>query len=230
MAGFLVKEVCALPSSSVLLLILRQALRRAYLQQSNFRQFLQALAGVVLFGTPHSTSEDTESWQSSVLLEQVGLISKSKKRKTLDPGDIEKFARFSLRFEQASVIAPILSIYETQPTKVKGPLWSVKRGPVRSLLVLFASGDRPNRKCRGWSGDSSTNRRQPSHFTGKGFVATNSRHEELMALDTDHKNLCNVDIRGVGFNMMTRFLTTVLEDARLMIARGSPTCEYVLDK
>ncbi|KAL8708967.1 MAG: hypothetical protein Q9225_007521 [Loekoesia sp. 1 TL-2023] len=166
-------------------------LRRAYEQQFNFRHFLQALAGVVLFGTPHSTSENIDSWQSPALLVQTGIISR--KKKFLDTDDVERFAKFSLQFEQASVIAPILSVYETQPSKVKGPLWSVKK-------VL------------------------PVQLTGKNFVATHSRHEELLALDTDHKNLCNVDTTSVGFTTINRFLTTVLEDTRLRIVRGSPIC------
>ncbi|KAL8833097.1 MAG: hypothetical protein Q9170_004506 [Blastenia crenularia] len=165
------------------------ALRRAYQQQLNFRQFLLALAGVIFFGTPHSTSEDIESWQNPALLVQAGLLSK--KKKYFDPNEIEKFARFSLRFEQACVVAPILSIYETQPTKIKSPLWSVKKN-------------------------------LPVQLTGRDFVATKSRHEEFMALDTDHKNLCNIDVSSAGFNVVTTFLTTVVEDTRLKIIRGSP--------
>ncbi|KAL8731036.1 MAG: hypothetical protein Q9166_003687 [cf. Caloplaca sp. 2 TL-2023] len=120
--------------------IVKEALRRAYQQQYNFRHFLQALAGVVLFGTPHSTSEEIKSWQSPALLEQSGIISK--KKKSLDPDDIERFAKFSLQFEQANVIAPILSIYETQPTKVKTPLWSVKKVPVSGRIASPAAEQR----------------------------------------------------------------------------------------
>ncbi|KAL8963647.1 MAG: hypothetical protein Q9193_000116 [Seirophora villosa] len=104
-----------------------RALRRAYQRDHNFRRLLQALAGVILFGTPHSTSDNVESWDSPALLVQIGLISK--KKRSLDPSDIEKFARFSREFEQASVLAPILSVYETQSTKVKSPRWFVKKAP-----------------------------------------------------------------------------------------------------
>ena len=99
-----------------------EALCRAYQQQYNFRHFLQALAGVLLIGTPHSTTEHVENWPSTALLLQTGLLSK--KKKSLDPGDVEKFSKFSLQFEQANVRAPILSIFEKHPSKIKTSVMS----------------------------------------------------------------------------------------------------------
>ena len=79
----------------------------------------------MLLGTPHSASEDTKSWHSPALLLQTGTVSK--KKDSIDQKDVEKFAKFCLEFEQANILTPILSIYESQPTKVKTSLVSTKK-------------------------------------------------------------------------------------------------------
>jgi hypothetical protein len=89
----------------------------------------------VLFGTPHSTSEDIEKWQSTTLLLQAGL--KSKKKRSVDVEAIERFAHFSLEFEQANVLAPILFVFETQPSKIKVPVVSAKKVLVSWWTPLF---------------------------------------------------------------------------------------------
>lgn len=123
-----------------------KALRRAYQQQFNFRNFLQALAAIILIGTPHSTSEDIDSWQSATLLVQSGLITK--KKKSLDPGDIEKFAKFSLQFEEANVLAPILSVFETQPSRIKTHVMSAyKKVFVSKFPTPASTSPQPTIEC-----------------------------------------------------------------------------------
>ena len=56
-------------------------------------------------------------------------------------------------------------------------------------------------------------------------MTTNARQEELLALDSQHKDLCNVDTSSTGFKAILSFLTAVLEDTRLRIVRGSPECK-----
>ena len=92
---------------------------------------LQALAGVILLGTPHSTSEDTKSWQSKALLLQIGIVSK--KKDSVDQKDVEGFTGFSLDFEKGNIVTPILSVYDIQPKKIKTSLLSTKKLHVSDL-------------------------------------------------------------------------------------------------
>jgi hypothetical protein len=97
---------------------------------AQFRHVLQSLAGVILLGTPHSTAEDDQTWQNAALAMKTGIITK--KKRYIDTGDSAKLAQSSIRFEQAAVSVPILSIYEIQETKVRTSLVSSLK-----LLVSF---------------------------------------------------------------------------------------------
>ena len=66
---------------------------------------------------------------------QTGIVSK--KKDSTDQEDVEKFAKFSLDFEKAHILTPILSVYETQPTKVKTSLMSTKKQHVSDLYYYF---------------------------------------------------------------------------------------------
>ena len=61
-------------------------------------------------------------------------------------------------------------------------------------------------------------------LTGEDCVAIRCCNEELLALEIDHKNLCNDN----GFENITEFLETKLEDSRLRILKGSPDCKVVM--
>lgn len=60
-----------------------------------------------------------------MLLLQTGVITK--KKDSIDQGDVEKFARFSLDFEKANILTPILSAFEIQPTRVRISRLSTKK-------------------------------------------------------------------------------------------------------
>ena len=62
-------------------------------------------------------------------------------------------------------------------------------------------------------------------LTSERFVTTNARQEELLALDSQHNTLCNIDIASTEFLTIVDFLTGALEDTRLRIVRGSPECK-----
>lgn len=89
----------------------------AYARKLNFRAFLQALAGVILLGTPHSTSEGEDTWENAAWMVQGD--SWKKKKHPIYPEDVKLLATSSLHFEQARASVPILSAYETQKSKVK---------------------------------------------------------------------------------------------------------------
>lgn len=92
---------------------------------------------MILFGTPHSTSEDINTWESTALLLQSGLLSKRKGQ--IDKENVERFAKFSLEFEQARIPTPILSVYELHPTKVKTSLVSSRKIHVSTLTFYRIS-------------------------------------------------------------------------------------------
>lgn len=50
-------------------------------------------------------------------------------------------------------------------------------------------------------------------------MTTDARQRKLLALDFQHKNICNIDTTSTGH---VNSLTPFLEDARLRILRGSP--------
>ncbi|KAF2969761.1 hypothetical protein GQX73_g3870 [Xylaria multiplex] len=162
-----------------------RALSLAY--QEGYRTLLRALAGVVFLGTPHSKAEDRGKWQNASL----AVAKASRKIRSMSDEDLAALARSSLRFEQASVGVPILSIHETKETKVKlFKLWSKK--------ILITTAD---------------------------FVKTESHFEEVLALDSDHNNLCNVDVETAQFQVICRFVEVSIEDSRLRVSQGSPNFE-----
>lgn len=57
------------------------------------------------------------------------------------------------------------------------------------------------------------------------FVRTGSVNEEILGIDTDHMNLCNIKVNTEWFPKICEFISTVLEDARFRIVKGSPVCE-----
>lgn len=56
-------------------------------------------------------------------------------------------------------------------------------------------------------------------------MTTNARQEELLALNSKHKDLCKIDTASNGYTTIVDFMTAVLEDTRLRIVRGSPECK-----
>ena len=101
---------------------------------AQFRHVLQSLAGVILFGTPHSTSDEYQTWHNAALAMKTGIITK--KKRFLGPEDSAKLVQSSIRFEQAAVLVPILSIYENQETKFRTSLLSSFKLLVSSETIL----------------------------------------------------------------------------------------------
>lgn len=57
-------------------------------------------------------------------------------------------------------------------------------------------------------------------------MTTDARQKKLLALEFQHKNICNIDTASTGH---VNFLTPFLEDARLRIFRDSPECKPKTD-
>lgn len=65
-----------------------------------------------------------------------------------------------------------------------------------------------------------------SKITSEASVKTGLDLERIVAIDSDHPGLCNLDVQSSYFAEMCKFIDESLEDARLRVGRGSPTCEY----
>lgn len=102
-------------------------MRKAY--EENYRNFLRTLAGVVLLGTPHSNIEN-EKWYNAALAVQPS----SKKNRAINSDDVSKLANSSMLFEQAAVEVPILSVHETEKTKIKTGTFKT----TKTLVSLFS--------------------------------------------------------------------------------------------
>ena len=51
-------------------------------------------------------------------------------------------------------------------------------------------------------------------------------NEEVLAVDTDHNTLCNLDVQAEYFQRICSFIDVSLQDARFAIIKGSPTCRW----
>ena len=157
-----------------------------------------------------------------MLLLQTGVITK--KKDLIDQGDVEKFARFSLEFEKANILTPILSAFEILPTRVRISRISTKKLPVSNVwycsfaeyidICLYIT--MRHRLILFW---------YLPQLTSKAFVTTNACQEEFLALNSQHNSLCNIDTASTEYVTIVEFLNGVLEDARLRIVRGSPECK-----
>ncbi|MCJ1382412.1 hypothetical protein MMC17_005525 [Xylographa soralifera] len=82
-----------------------------------FKLILRATAGIIFLGTPHSISEEEKDWQNvTYAMRPAGSV---KKKSRIAKEDARKLASTALRFEQSVGSIPVLSIYETQRTKVR---------------------------------------------------------------------------------------------------------------
>lgn len=116
-------------------MIVKQALILAFRNQRQNR-FLRAVAGLLCLGTPHSTSDDEQVWQSITSLVPTGTFGK--KQKSIGEEDLSLLSQCCLQFEQAGVQFPILSVYETQDSKIRlSPTRTTKLKPVAKKLAVM---------------------------------------------------------------------------------------------
>jgi len=86
---------------------------------------LNVIAGVLFFGTPHTKTKEPEHWcRLTKLLNFVAKLPKTFLAHS--EADANAAAIICEDFEQSGLEAPVLSIYETRPTKVRSPRWLLK--------------------------------------------------------------------------------------------------------
>ena len=101
--------------------------------QPHSQDLLNAIAGVVFFGTPHTKKRQTEDWyRLTMLLSLAGRLPK--RFVAQSEADANAAAFICEDFEQSGLEVPVLSIYETKPTKVR----SARRILRDSVMVSLA--------------------------------------------------------------------------------------------
>jgi hypothetical protein len=96
--------------------MLKQAL---YLAHYNYPAIRNALAGIIFLGVPHLTTINDERWDiwRTILRLCLNNVSKS----GLQGHDIQLLTSVCQNFDGLNIQIPILSVYETIPTKIKSP-------------------------------------------------------------------------------------------------------------
>lgn len=94
----------------------------AYQQTSHFRELVASIAGLMLFGTPHSRTDLPHVWQNSAMILRYNSRIRTKDIITSDIASV--LADACRCFETAFDQIPVLSVYETQDTRVVGRVTS----------------------------------------------------------------------------------------------------------
>ena len=107
--------------------ILKQAFCIANSQIHRYEYFVNRLAGIVFFSTPHLGADKAETLEKALLI----LKATTKASLKLAPRRMEEEASIlfdlSVRFQATLLRAPILSTYELSPTKIHEGLMKSKK-------------------------------------------------------------------------------------------------------
>jgi hypothetical protein len=94
-------------------------IHRAGKQLTRFKGLLDYVAGVIFIATPHFKTIDKDTPLRFSRLLGTELSQKSKQ--LFSSEDLLSISHTCMRFEEISTLMPILSCYETHPTKLKRP-------------------------------------------------------------------------------------------------------------
>lgn len=75
------------------------------------------MAGAIFLGTPHSTSPDVHTWEKAGAILRLYARTKNAPIRP-NPKESEKLAQICSLFEQVFNQIPVLSAYETSPTRI----------------------------------------------------------------------------------------------------------------
>jgi hypothetical protein len=102
-----------------------------------FQRLLDVHSGIVFLGTPHPTYENRTNWPvlSHILRATVKLPKASLEQAETEAAII---ANVSFKFEEAGIEVPILTAYETKPTKINSGMLSPRKMVVSSHTVFLA--------------------------------------------------------------------------------------------
>lgn len=97
-----------------------QAMQVAHSQRDVFKDVLDLVSGIVFIGAPHTKSSATDSWKNLSLMPRLRLPRVAKQ--SINAGDAVRLSLLCTRFEELTFDRPILSVYETLKTSIKGRL------------------------------------------------------------------------------------------------------------
>ena len=97
-----------------------------------FQRFLNVHSGIVFLGTPHPTYAHRLHWPKlNLILRSTTKLLK----KTLVQAELEDaiVANVSLKFEEAGIEVPVLSGFETKPTRIPDGIFTSHKSVVNTL-------------------------------------------------------------------------------------------------
>ncbi|KAL8808245.1 MAG: hypothetical protein Q9200_004366 [Gallowayella weberi] len=104
-------------------LVLKQAICIANEQLYRYESLVYSILGIIFLSTPHLSTTQIETLQATYnILKASGIkVAKSPAHYAAEESTI--ISNLAKRFESVCLRTPILSVYETKPTKIRG------RGP-----------------------------------------------------------------------------------------------------
>ncbi|MCJ1384991.1 hypothetical protein MMC17_008109 [Xylographa soralifera] len=105
-------------------LLIKEMLWAIRQQPHRFHDFLETISGIIFVATPHITKSDQASLESFSRILKADL--KSVTKKTINKRDMSYLAFPGMRFEEVGMQIAILSIFETQETRLRGPVFRTK--------------------------------------------------------------------------------------------------------
>jgi hypothetical protein len=100
--------------------------------ENRSKKLRHVLSGIILFGTPHTTKPHQEGWivLSFLLRTYFQLTGQTLKQAELEGGTV---AQLSEKFEELVDSIPLISVYESKPTRTSIGLFGSKKRLVSHL-------------------------------------------------------------------------------------------------
>ncbi|BDD64229.1 hypothetical protein MAP00_009067 [Monascus purpureus] len=117
-------------------IIAKEAINRL----SQFSELWKNMAGAIFLGTPHSTSPDVHTWEKAGAILRLYARTKNAPIRP-NPKESEKLAQICSLFEQVFNQIPVLSAYETSPTRIGSFLSSKVLLVSRELAAINISSE-----------------------------------------------------------------------------------------
>ena len=169
----------------------------AHQQTSRFRDLVANIAGAMFFGTPHSRSDSPNLWDNTATILKYN--SRIRGKDVITPDIATVLAEACRSFETAFDRIPVLSVYETQATRV-----STRH--VKSKGVFVSNIQHLSFSCR--------SKLTEIQVVGRNCCKTNVKQEYLIGLDVDHPRICNMRSDYPGVSAVASFIDRTLEAAQ----------------
>ena len=139
-------------------------------------------AGIIFLGTPHTTSDDDKSWEKWRWILKAGRKDIPKQSQTDD--DIKMLSELCRNFENLNLQIPVLSVFETEPTKVRDNLIQMIRGGRGKSVVGVSPCILKGRPITG----------SVSQLVDESLCRIGFKYEQTFGATSDHNNLYIIDV------------------------------------